>query len=193
MSNANPKLRPCPDCDKMVSRGAAQCPNCGCRLAVLEVTDPALRARKLGLSIIVLSVIFGISIFLYALGTRMSRQASVIGEAREAGRLGYGLDRVEEKERRAGAVFATTCVLACVVLFGGMGIGWRVGIAEKKDPLLRIMIGFVAVLCPVLFLTVLSGAKLELVLGCVCTFCVLLLPALIVFQFIRSFFPKGEK
>ncbi len=26
---ANPKLRPCPDCGKMVSKAAEFCPNCG--------------------------------------------------------------------------------------------------------------------------------------------------------------------
>jgi len=33
VGDADSRLRPCPDCDKLVSRRASQCPHCGCPLA----------------------------------------------------------------------------------------------------------------------------------------------------------------
>jgi hypothetical protein len=46
MSSDNPKLRPCPDCEKMVSRRAAVCPNCGCPLAEIEQEARKQEAKK---------------------------------------------------------------------------------------------------------------------------------------------------
>lgn len=69
-----PKLHPCPDCDKLVSKRAEQCSHCGCRLAA-----PARRDQRSRIAALMLAWFFGLTgAHKFYLGERGARTAYLL-------------------------------------------------------------------------------------------------------------------